>query len=64
MPYSDLSVEELILLTAEFVGRGAVIPREIKLLLGDEIIWDIENPEFPHDRPNQRERPGHRPTGA
>lgn len=50
MAYSDLSVEELILLSAEFVGRGLDIPREIREELPPDLLWEIENPETTHDR--------------
>jgi hypothetical protein len=63
MPYSDLAVEEQILLAAEFVGRGLPVPSEIKSNLGSDLIRDIENPETTNDRDQERERPGHRPSG-
>ena len=50
MPYSDMAVEDQILLAAEFVGRGLTVPHEIRTNLGDELMRDIENPENPqHD---------------
>lgn len=30
MAYSDLAVEDQILLAAEFVGRGVMVPHEIR----------------------------------
>lgn len=49
MAYSELSEEELILLSAEFIGRGQKIPRQIKSILGPDLIEDIENPERTHE---------------
>lgn len=54
MAYSDLDIEDQILLSAEFVGRGLSIPDEIKQSLGPELIRDIENPENSHDRDQER----------
>lgn len=61
MAYSDLAIEDQILLAAGFVGRGLEVPEEIKTNLGPDLLWEIENPETPNDRNQERERPGHRP---
>ena len=49
MPYTELSDEEKILHAAECVGRGVPIPRQIKALLGEELVQIIENPGAEHD---------------
>lgn len=54
MPYSDLAVEDQILLAAEFVGRGVPVPSEIRENLGSNLMRDIENPETLHDRDQER----------
>jgi len=64
MAYSDLAIEEQILLSAEFVGRGLEVPQELKQALGPELLRDIENPETFHDRPEIGNSPGHRSEGA
>lgn len=50
MTYAELSVEELIILSMEFIGRGLSIPDEIKAILEPDLIRDIENPETTNDR--------------
>mgnify|MGYP001793122449 CR=1 FL=1 len=45
MAYSSMSVEEMIVLAAEFVGTGLDIPREIRDELSPDLLWDIEHPE-------------------
>ncbi len=49
MSYAELSDEEKIILSAECVGRGVPIPREIKTALGPDLISIIENPGATHD---------------
>lgn len=48
MAYSDMAVEEQILLAAEFVGRGLQVPGELQTILGPELSEDIQNPETNH----------------
>lgn len=43
--YSDLLLEDNILLAVEFVGRGQDIPQEIKDILGPSLLEEIQNPE-------------------
>lgn len=50
MAYSDIPAEELILMAAEFVGRGLEIPQEIARTLGPGLTSDIQFPEATHDR--------------
>lgn len=57
MAYSDAQPADLVLLAAEYVGRGLEIPKEIALALGPGLLADIQNPERPHDRHPSGERP-------
>jgi hypothetical protein len=60
MAYSDLAVEDQILLAADFVGRGLSIPQEIRDTLGPDLTADIEHPETTNDRTQERVRSRHR----
>ena len=48
MAYSELSDEELILISAEFIGWVQPIPNQIISILDYDLILDIENPERTH----------------
>lgn len=37
----NISLEDKILMAFEFIGRGLVIPKELRLELGDEIVRQI-----------------------
>ncbi len=64
MSYAELSDEERIILSAECVGRGVPIPREIKDALGPDLISIIENPGAKHDtKSNAKARHGRHPPG-
>lgn len=63
MSYADLDSEDLIVLAAEFVGRGVPIPHEIEAKLGHSLISEIQNPGAEHDSkttdyPHQRRTTG------
>ena len=60
MAYSELPLEDLILMAAEFVGRGHSIPQEIRATLGPDLMADIENPETTSDTPQERISPRHK----
>lgn len=45
MTYSELTVEEQIMLAAGFVGQGLNIPASLMVLLGPELCRDITHPE-------------------
>lgn len=59
MPYSDMTVEEMILHAVGFVGRGLKIPDGIKAELSQDLIWEIENPETTIHGYQEPERPRH-----
>lgn len=48
--YANLAAEDMILLAAEFIGRGHAVPREIADALGHDIMQDICTPEIVNDR--------------
>lgn len=52
MTYSDLPIEDQILLSVGFVGRGLTVPNEIRANLGEDLIRDIEYPETTNGRDN------------
>ena len=54
MSYSDMTIEELIVLSIEFIGRGQVIPKEIQDQLDPVLLRDIQNPENTHDTQEYR----------
>lgn len=60
MAYSELPHEDLILLAAEFIGRGYTIPQEIRATLGPALMADIENPEMNSDQHKELISPRHR----
>jgi len=56
MTFSDMAVTDLIILTAEFVGRGLSIPDEVRSILGPDLMHELENPEKTtndNDKPKQ-----------
>ena len=42
--YKDLSTYEQLLLAIEFHLKGSIIPKELNVLLGDELVATITNP--------------------
>ncbi len=44
MSYADLSQDDLVLLAIEFVAKQCPMPAQITELLGEELIYEIQNP--------------------
>jgi hypothetical protein len=51
MAYADMPPEDLILLAAEYVGRGLPIPQDISRQLPRDVFDAIQHPENINDKP-------------
>ena len=62
MAYTEMAIEDQILLAIEFIGRGLEIPQEIRANLDPDLLLDIQHPEITSE-PDTHGRPGSRSKG-